>query len=148
MEEVCAQLNSQALEYVQGRLVKTQSTSACICMSEAEDNKELVDMQSVLPGPVDTVYKLIQSGGSLLDHELQQADWELKQMYALKGALHIWADGLMIIHLGPPGRQCQLGKHGKPTTTTGRRRLHVGRPWQVVAIDLVGPMPKTPRGNS
>ena len=41
-----------------------------------------------------------------------------------------------------------MGKHGKPTTTTGRRYLHSGRPWQVIAIDLVGPMPKTARANS
>ena len=44
--------------------------------------------------------------------------------------------------------KCQLGKRGKPTTSTGRRRLHAGKPWQVIAVDLVGPMPKTSRGNS
>ena len=44
--------------------------------------------------------------------------------------------------------KCQMGKHGKPATTTGHRHLHSGRPWQVVVIDLVEPMPKTARGNS
>jgi len=29
-----------------------------------------------------------------------------------------------------------------------RRRLFAGQPWQVVAVDLVRPMPPTPRGNS
>lgn len=32
--------------------------------------------------------------------------------------------------------------------SVGRRRLYAGRLWQVVAVDLVGPMPLTPSGNS
>jgi len=28
---------------------------------------------------------------------------------------------------------CQASKHGRPTETTGRRRLYAGRPWQIVA---------------
>jgi len=32
---------------------------------------------------------------------------------------------------------CQASKHSLPTETAGRRRLHAGRPWQVVAVDLV-----------
>jgi len=43
---------------------------------------------------------------------------------------------------------CQASKHGRPTETAGRRRIHAGRPWQVVAVDLVGPMPTTVRGNN
>jgi len=43
---------------------------------------------------------------------------------------------------------CQTSKHGRPTEAAGRRRLHAGRPWQVVAVDLVGPMPTTVRGNN
>jgi len=43
---------------------------------------------------------------------------------------------------------CQASKHRRPTETTGRRRLYAGRPWQVMAVDLVGPMPTTDRGNS
>ena len=39
--------------------------------------------------------------------------------------------------------KCQLGKHGKPTATTGLRRLHAGRLWQIVAVELVGRMRKT-----
>ena len=42
---------------------------------------------------------------------------------------------------------CQAAKHGKLLSTTGTRHLYSGRPWQWVAIDLVGPMPLTPRGN-
>ena len=42
---------------------------------------------------------------------------------------------------------CQAAKHGKAPSTTGTRHLYSGRPWQWVAIDLVGPMPLTPRGN-
>ena len=42
---------------------------------------------------------------------------------------------------------CQLAKHGGLETTQGRRRLHAGRPWQTVAVDLVGPMPMTSRGH-
>ena len=44
--------------------------------------------------------------------------------------------------------KCQLGKHGKSTTTSGRRSLNAGRSWQVVAVDLVGPTPKTSQGDS
>jgi len=43
---------------------------------------------------------------------------------------------------------CQASKHGRSTETAGRRRLHAGRPWQVVAVDLVGPIPTTVRGNN
>jgi len=43
---------------------------------------------------------------------------------------------------------CQASKHGRLPGEAGRRRLYAGRPWQVVAVDLVGPMPLTPRGNS
>jgi len=43
---------------------------------------------------------------------------------------------------------CQASKHGHLPVEAGRRRLYAGRPWQVVAVDLVGPMPPTPRGNS
>jgi len=43
---------------------------------------------------------------------------------------------------------CQASKHGRPTETTGRRRLYAGRPWQIVAVDLVGPMLLSPRGNT
>ena len=43
---------------------------------------------------------------------------------------------------------CQAAKHGGAAATAGTGRLHCGRPWQVVAVDLVGPMPTTPRGNT
>jgi len=43
---------------------------------------------------------------------------------------------------------CQASKHGRLPGEAGRRRLYAGRPWQVIAVDLVGPMPITPRGNS
>ena len=42
---------------------------------------------------------------------------------------------------------CQAAKHGGKTARSGRGRLYAGRPWQVVAVDLVGPMPETERGN-
>ena len=42
---------------------------------------------------------------------------------------------------------CQMGKHSKATPYTSRQRLFAGRPWQKVAIDLVGPLPETPRTN-
>ena len=42
---------------------------------------------------------------------------------------------------------CQSAKHGGTAGSVGTRRLYAGRPWQVVAVDLVGPMPETPRGN-
>ena len=43
---------------------------------------------------------------------------------------------------------CQAAKHSNAPTTTGKRRLFAGRPWQILAVDLVGPMPRTPRGNA
>ena len=42
---------------------------------------------------------------------------------------------------------CQAAKKGGTHAPGGRQRLFAGRPWQKVAIDLVGPMPATPRGN-
>jgi len=43
---------------------------------------------------------------------------------------------------------CQASDIGRPTETTGRRRLYAGRPWQIVAVDLVGPMPLSARENT
>ena len=42
---------------------------------------------------------------------------------------------------------CQAAKGGGTTSSGGRQRLYAGRPWQKVAVDLVGPMPETARGN-
>ena len=42
---------------------------------------------------------------------------------------------------------CQADKHGGTKGPQGRQRLHAGGPWQKVAVDLVGPMPETARGN-
>ena len=42
---------------------------------------------------------------------------------------------------------CQAAKHGGMKGPQGRQRLHAGRPWQKLAVDLVGPMPETSRGN-
>ena len=43
---------------------------------------------------------------------------------------------------------CQAAKHGTAQRCAGKRRLYAGRPWQTVAVDLVGPMPLSDRGNS
>ena len=43
--------------------------------------------------------------------------------------------------------KCQAGKAGGVPKTDNRQRLHAGRPWQQVAVDLVGPFPETPRKN-
>ena len=42
---------------------------------------------------------------------------------------------------------CQAAKQGGNKAAGGRQRLFAGRPWQKVAVDLVGPMPETSRGN-
>ena len=42
---------------------------------------------------------------------------------------------------------CQAAKHGGTERPQGRQRLHAGRTWQKVAVDLVGLMPETARGN-
>lgn len=42
---------------------------------------------------------------------------------------------------------CQLAKHSTTPTSNHRLRLYAGRPWQRVAVDLVGPMPETDRTN-
>ena len=42
---------------------------------------------------------------------------------------------------------CQRAKSGGLHRSTSQGPLWVGRPWQKVAIDLVGPLPLTPRGN-
>ena len=43
--------------------------------------------------------------------------------------------------------KCQVAKHGRNHASKSRQYLHTGRPWQKVAIDLVGPMPRTRKGN-
>ena len=42
---------------------------------------------------------------------------------------------------------CQKAKSGGLRAASGRRHMYAGRPWQKVAVDLVGPMPETPAGN-
>ena len=42
---------------------------------------------------------------------------------------------------------CQKAKSGGLQPAQGRRRLFAGRPWQKLAVDLVGPLPETERGN-
>jgi len=45
-------------------------------------------------------------------------------------------------------RHLPASKHGRHPGEAGRRRLYAEMPWQVIAVDLVGPMPVTPTGNS
>lgn len=40
---------------------------------------------------------------------------------------------------------CQVEKSGGTGKPGSRQRLYAGRPWQKVAVDLVGPLPETPR---
>jgi transposase InsO family protein len=42
---------------------------------------------------------------------------------------------------------CQLAKHGRATPRDGKQNLRRGRVWQTLAVDLVGPLPETARGN-
>jgi len=42
---------------------------------------------------------------------------------------------------------CQASKHSRLPGEAGQRRLYAGRPWQIIAVNLVEPMPLTPRGN-
>ena len=42
---------------------------------------------------------------------------------------------------------CQVAKTGGNHATKSRHRLYAGRPWQKLAVDLVGPMPETEKGN-
>ena len=42
---------------------------------------------------------------------------------------------------------CQMAKSRDSEDSGERQRLHAGRPWQKLAVDLVGPLPKTPRRN-
>ena len=42
---------------------------------------------------------------------------------------------------------CQKAKSGGLQPTKGRQCMYVGRPWQKLAVDLVGPMPETRAGN-
>ena len=43
---------------------------------------------------------------------------------------------------------CQAAKHSNQMTNHNRQRLQAGRPWQVLSVDIVGPFPPTPRGNT
>lgn len=50
-------------------------------------------------------------------------------------------------HLLSTCEVCQMAKVRGIQETQGRRRLYAGRPWQRIAIDIVGSMPVTPLGN-
>jgi len=48
-------------------------------------------------------------------------------------------------------KQCEIyqaSKHSCPPDSVRRRWLYTGQLWQVVAVDLVGPMPVTPKDNN
>jgi len=48
-------------------------------------------------------------------------------------------------------RRCEIfqaSKHGRPTETAERRHPHVDHPWQIVAVNLMGPIPASTRGNN
>jgi len=42
---------------------------------------------------------------------------------------------------------CQMAKNSRTAPIFHQQRLHSGQPWQVLAVDLVGPFLETPRGN-
>ena len=42
---------------------------------------------------------------------------------------------------------CQKAKSGGLQPTKGQQRMYARRPWQKLAVDLVGPMPETGAGN-
>ena len=43
---------------------------------------------------------------------------------------------------------CQAAKSSQTCNSQHRQRLHAGRPWQVLSIDLMGPLSETDRGNN
>lgn len=43
---------------------------------------------------------------------------------------------------------CQAAKNSNTQPAVQRQRLFAGRPWQVLSLDLVGPLTPTPRGNT
>ena len=43
---------------------------------------------------------------------------------------------------------CQAAKHSNPFPNKNRQGMQAGRPWQVLSIDLVGPLSPTPKGNT
>ena len=43
---------------------------------------------------------------------------------------------------------CQKAKSGGLRAVSGQIRMYAGRPWQKVAVDLVGPMPETRRAGN
>ena len=43
---------------------------------------------------------------------------------------------------------CQAAKSSQTCNSQNRQRLHAGRPWQVLSIDLMGPLSETDRGNN
>lgn len=44
--------------------------------------------------------------------------------------------------------QCQKAKPTTQSQSSDQNKLTAGRPWQVVAVDLCGPLPETTRGNT
>ena len=63
MEKVCSLLSTQTVENVQGKLVETvQKLTAAdrVCTQQGDIDKELVEMQSVTPGPTSTVNKWVE----------------------------------------------------------------------------------------
>ena len=62
----------------------------------------------------------------------------------------VWYWPGMVAEVRRTLRSCEVCQVAKPRGNRppgSRQRLYTGRPWQKVAIDLVGPLPRTKRGN-
>ena len=114
---------------VRGGLLKIKS-------QEESDGKWKVVCPKTLRKPV--AWEAHRQGHTGIDRTLRrvQADWFWPGMTA------------DIRRLVSSCEACQAAKHSNPVPNKNRQRLQAGRPWQVLSIDLVGPLTPTPRGNT
>ena len=114
---------------VRGGLLKIRS-------QEEPDGKWKVVCPKTLRKPV--AWEAHRQGHTGIDRTLRrvQADWFWPGMTA------------DIRRLVSSCEACQAAKHSNPVPNKNRQRLQAGRPWQVLSIDLVGPLTPTPRGNT
>ncbi|XP_067947474.1 uncharacterized protein [Watersipora subatra] len=93
------------------------------------------------------IYQAVRDRKGVEEAVLRVGSPELQRLARMFHQLQLDESGVLTLHLTQNGRE-KRAKTGKGRISGNRQRLYAGRPWQRLAVDLVGPLPPTPRGNS
>ena len=99
MAEVISELEPTSLE----KATKPTAVQP-VHTRQSQSTKELVELQTTLPGAVGTMYKLLQENKTMNKEELQLASPELCRLNELRDSLYIQPDGVLMVRLPKQAR--------------------------------------------